>query len=424
MRIYNKMITLLIMMYCSTTLCAEQYIYISGLTTYKIKETQKDYEVICIRNNIPSDFWSKSSVERSMRLDAIDLIGTYIVYKDYYYTKIKPDYFQLFVDCIDLHFKSTIQDVRQDYRKLDGKNVVCYTCSKDNFKMESVTYRRNLDLLTLLELNYSKRKNEKSASLLYESSEFEASHYIQLEEDFHRGNVVLSSELKQLVQIEDRLERSIYAENEKQLITLFQRASDKSPNSEPYCRFYLQELVTSAPLSKKKKYYQEWQESMQMARTVWEDALYYCSQEIEQDINTEVVCFTDVISSFVGAISPFGIRQPINKTSYNKAVKAYAKSDFQQSVDILIESIDTEGISSESLNLLGASFRFLNEPHKALPFLILGFKLNPKTHYLVGNIALCLKMIDYPQMDEVCNFLMNYVVDEWSKNEIKNIQIQ
>lgn len=424
MRIYSKIIALMIMMYCSATLKAERYIYISGVNTYEIKETSNNYKVFCSRNQMPTNYRSKNTAERMMRLDAIDLIGTYIVYKDYYHTKIKPEYFQLLVDCIDLHFKSTIKDVHQEYRIMDGKTVVCYTCSKDNFKMESVTYRRNLDLLSLLEMNYSKRKNEKSASLLYESSEIEASHYIQLEEDFHRGNVVLSSELKQLVQIEDRLERSIYAENDKQLITLFQRASDKSPNSEPYCRFYLQELLTSAPLNKKEEYYRKWQESIQMARTVWEDALYYCSQEIEQDINTEVVCFTDVISSFVGAISPFGIRQPINKTSYNKAVKAYAKSDFQQSVDILIESIDTEGISSESLNLLGASYRFLNEPHKALPFLILGFKLNPKTHYLVGNIALCLKMIHYPQMDEICNFLMNYVVDEWSKNEIKNIQIQ
>ena len=409
------------MMYCSALLSAEQYIYISGENTYEIKETSSNYEVLCFRNEMPTNYRNKNTIERMMRLDAIDLIGTYIIYKDYYYTKIKPEYFQLLVDCIDLHFKSTIQDVHQEYRIMDGKTVVCYTCSKDNFNMESVTYKRNLDLLSLLELNYSKRKNEKSASLLYESSEFEPSHYIQLEEDYHKGKVVLPSALKQLGQIEDRLERSIYAENDKQLITLFQRACNQSPKSEPYCRFYLQELVTSAPLNKKEKYYRKWQESMQLARTVWEDALYYCSQEIEQNINVEIVCFTDVISSFVGAISPFGIRQPINKTSYNKAVKAYSKSDFQQSVEILVESIDMEGISPESLNLLGASYRFLNRPKEALPFLILCFKLNPKTRYLVGNIALCFGMIDYPQMDELCKFLIDYAVDDWSNNEISKL---
>ena len=137
--------------------------------------------------------------------------------------------------------------------------------------------------------------------------------------------------------------------------------------------------------------------------------------------SADTACFTDVISSFIGAISPFGIRQPINKEKYSEAVRAYAKSDFKQSAEILKESIDTEGITPESLNLIGASYRFLNKPHDALPFLVLGFKLNPKTKYLVGNIALCLKLIGYPQMEEVCDFLMGYAIDEWSKNEIKNI---
>ena len=116
------------------------------------------------------------------------------------------------------------------------------------------------------------------------------------------------------------------------------------------------------------------------------------------------------------------IRQPINNEKYFDAVRAYTNLDFRQSVDILKEAIDTEGISPELLNLLGASYRFLDKPHRALPFLLLAFKLNPKTNYLVGNVALCLKMINYPSMDDACHFLMSYAVDEWSKNEIKNLE--
>ncbi|MEE1297515.1 MAG: hypothetical protein UHE62_02155, partial [Muribaculaceae bacterium] len=232
---------------------------------------------------------------------------------------------------------------------------------------------------------------------------------------------VVPTGIRILFQIDDRFERAIYSENEEQLNTILKQVSEELTDKEPYSRFCLEELVTSAPLNKKKEYYQEWQASMQMARTVWEDALYFCSQKIEWSFNTDTACFTDVISSFIGAISPFGIRQPINKEKYSEAVRAYAKSDFKQSAEILKESIDTEGITPESLNLIGASYRFLNKPHDALPFLVLGFKLNPKTKYLVGNIALCLKLIGYPQMEEVCDFLMGYAIDEWSKNEIKNI---
>lgn len=394
------------------------------MASFEIKENRNDYEVICFRKGTSITSRNKNITDRQLRLEALDLIGAYIIFKNEYADKIKPEYFQMIVDGIDLHYNAVIEDVRQEQSNIDGSSVISYYCSKNKYKLEYATYKKDVDLFSLVSANYTRNKNDKTANLFYEFSNFDSHCYIKLEDDFHKGNAVVPTSIRVLLQINDRFESSIYSENEEQLNTILKQVSEELTDIEPYFRFCLEELVTSAPLNKKKEYYRKWQESIQMARTVWEDVLYYCSQEIEQDINTEVVCFTDVISSFVGAISPFGIRRPINKTSYNKAVKAYAKSDFQQSVEILIESIDTEGISSESLNLLGASYRFLNEPHKALPFLILGFKLNPKTHYLVGNIALCLKMIDYPQMDEVCNFLINYAVDEWSKNEIKNIQIQ
>jgi hypothetical protein len=40
---------------------------------------------------------------------------------------------------------------------------------------------------------------------------------------------------------------------------------------------------------------------------------------------------------------------------------------------------------------------------------------------LVGNIVLCFEMIDYPQMDELCKFLLDYAIDDWSKNEISKL---
>ena len=423
MKIYKIAIILVSLICCSATLYAERYIYVKGITSFEIIENTNDYEVICSNNSSISSR-NKNITDRKFRIEALDLIGAYIVYKNEYADRVKSRYFQTVVDGINLHYNAIIEEVRQEQRIVNGSSVLCYVCPKNKYKIETATYIKDIDLFSFIKSNYVKNKNVNTANLLYEFEDFNSHCYIQLENDFHSGNAIVPTSIRKLIQIEDRFERSLYSENEEQLNTILKQTGKELTEKEPYFRFCLEELVTSAPLKKKAEYYRKWQESMQMARTVWEDALYYCSQNIGIKNNTETVCFTDIISSFIGAISPLSIRQPINKDSYNEAVRAYAKSDFQQSVEILIESIDTEGISSESLNLLGASYRFLNKPNKALPFLILGFKLNPKTQYLAGNIALCLKMIDYPQMNEVCNFLMNYAVDEWSKNEIKNIEIK
>lgn len=424
MKIYKRIIICLLLVCCSARIMAEQYIYVKGMTSFEIKENKNDYEVICFRKGTSITSRNKNITDRQLRLEALDLIGAYIIYKNEYADRIRPEYFQMIVDGIDLHYNAVIEDVRQEQNNIDGSLAISYYCSKNKYKIEYATYKKDLDLFSLVSANYTRNKNGNTANLFYEFSDFNSHCYIKLEDDFHKGNAVVPTGIRMLLQINDRFERSIYSENEEQLNGILMQVNKNLSEKEPYSRFCLEELITSVPLKKKKGYYLKWQESMQMARTVWEDALYYCSQDIERNVNIETACFTDVISSFIGAISPFGIRQPINNASYIEATKAYSKSDFQKTVEILRESIDTEGISSESLNLLGASYRFLNKPQDALPFLILAFKLNPKTQYLVGNIALCLNMIDYPQMDEVCNFLMNYAVDEWSKNEIKNIQIQ
>lgn len=421
MKIY-KIIILLFFICCSTRIDAEQYIYVKGITSFEIKENKDNFEVICLRKGQPATSQNKNITDRQLRLQAIDLIGAYIIFKRDYADRIEPVYFQVVVDGINLHYNAVIEEVRSEQIFVNGSSAICYICPKAKYKLEIATYTKNLDLFSLVKDYYTRNKNANSASLLYEFTEFDSHCYVQLENDFHKGNTYLPSSVRRLLQIEDRFERSIYSENEEQLNVVLKQVNEEFIDKQPYSRFCLEELVTSVPLNEKMKYYQEWRETMQKSKTVWEDIIYYCSQRVEYNINKDATCFTDVITSFAGAISPFGIRQPINNEKYFDAVRAYTNLDFRQSVDILKEAIDTEGISPELLNLLGASYRFLDKPHRALPFLLLAFKLNPKTNYLVGNVALCLKMINYPSMDDACHFLMSYAVDEWSKNEIKNLE--
>lgn len=408
------------MICCSANLYAEQYLYHKGTTTFEIHEFHNEYVVSCYKKGTSLTSRNKNITDRQLRLDAMDLIGAYIIFKSNY-SNIKPQYFQFVVDGIKLHYNATVENVRKEYKNIGGKSALCYICPKEKYLINSTSYIRNLDLLAIIETYYERKKDEETANLFYEYEEFNSNHYIQLEEDFHKGNAVLPSEIRVQKQIEDRLERSIYVENKEQEKRLLQ-SEINIPQNKPYNRFYLEELVTSAPFKKKIYYYQEWKRTFQSTRTVWEDILSFCSEEIKIIIDKENLCFSNVISEFCGAIIPHGIRQPINNDMYNNAASAYSKSDFKKSAEILIESIDTEGISPLSLNLLGASLRYLNKPKEALPFLILCFKLNPKTNYLVGNIILCLNMIDYPKMEEACSFLLNYAIDEWSKNEIVKLK--
>ena len=408
-------------MCCSAYIYAGQYVYHKGTTTYEVKEYHDEYMVLCFKKGLSSTSRNKNITDRQLRLDAMDLIGSYIVFKNEY-SHFQPRYFQIVVDGIKLHYKALVEDVKQEYKNIDGKSVLCYVCPKNKYQINSTSYIRDLDLLSMIETNYERMKNEETANLFYEYEEFNSSHYIQLQEDFHKGNAVIPIGVRTQLQIEDRFERSIYVDNKEQGKQIIQNYEDDIPKTEPYKRFYLEELVTSLTLDNKTEYYQEWKESLQSAKTVWEDVLYYCSKIIDTKIDKNNICFSNVIESYCGAISPYGIRQPIDDEMYRQAVNAYSNSNFEESMRILRESIDIEGISALSLNLLGASCRFLHKSKEAIPFLILCFKLNPKTQYLVGNIALCLKMIGYSRMDEVCDFLLNYAVDEWSKNEIANLK--
>ena len=422
MKIYN-ILFLLFFIFKSAFADSNRYIYSNDIVTFEIKENENYYEVFCFENtNTTIRYLEEKSYK--YRLIALDLIGTYIVFKNDYLSNSNPKYFQIFVDGISLQYKATVKAVKHDYRVINGRTILCYICSKDKYNIKDISYNRHWDLLDIIEMGYRRKKNEKYATLFYEYRKFDSKHYIQLQEDFHKSNAIIPPNFSLLQQIRDRFERSIYAENDEYLKDILKRVVNEKSETEPYNRFCLEELVTSSPVSKKKEYYEEWKESMRLARTVWEDALYYCSEEINTKIDKNNLCFSNAISAFCGAIIPYGIRQPITDEMYRKAANAYSKSDFEQSVEILKESIDTEGISPSTLNLLGASYRFLNKPKEALPFLILCFRLNPKTQYLVGNIALCYQMIDYPQMEELCNFLMNYAVDDWSKNEITKLMKQ
>ena len=174
------------------------------------------------------------------------------------------------------------------------------------------------------------------------------------------------------------------------------------------------------PLEEKDKNYQKWQKELAATPFIWNDFRLFCARQNNSSIGGNELSLSEVIEKFGLGINPIGMRSPIDDKSYRSASLAYANSNFEESAKLLMESIDCEGISSQSLSLLGASFRCLNKPERALPYLVLCFNLNPRTQYLCGNIALCAKALKYNRLQELCSFLDNWTRDSWSINEIKN----
>lgn len=419
MRIYSLFFAIILTL--NITNIYAQYKYIRGNTIYEIKETLQNYEVICKRYNNSVLPQNKNIADRQFRMTAIDLIGAYIVYSEYYSDKFDANLFQIIVDGIDLHYKATIDGISSKVISgSNGESAIIYNCPKNNYKLTYAEYNKDIDVSKLILQNYIQNKNENTSAMLYRyGNHTNVGDYIQMEVDFLSGNASLPIGVHRLQNNPDRFELSIFSDEELPMSTIDTVARNK-PASKPYTLFWLEELITSVPLDKKNYYYKQWQKELDRDGSLWENVLCFCTQFNKENLEEDIgLC--DVISQYVGAISPYGIRSPINNSNYLKAANAYANLDFELAINILTESMNTEGISTQALNLLGASYRLNDKPHMALAYLLLCFKLNPKTEYLTGNIALCLNVLKYPKINDLCQLLYTYTIDDWSKTELLKI---
>lgn len=405
----------------SLNLRGDVYKYAKGLNVFEITETSKEYQVICTRSSGGISSRNKNITDRQLRMEAVDLIGAYILYKNTGFSnQLSSDYFQIYVEGLNLHYEATLEGIRQYDKTVDGKPAICYSCDKKAYKITSTSYNSKIDLASLLESHYQKDKSEESAALLYDFRGFTANQYIILEKDYLTGEVQLPSGIRKLQCTMDRFEMSIISPDENNLSANYKEAKATSNTKRPFQHFYYIELVTSAPFKEKKENYDKWRKSLNPGGCIYESILSFCAQKCNQPVPIESeATLTSVIEAFSGAISPFGLRRPTDNTSYNKAAQAYANSDFVEAASILKEAIDIEGITPEMLNLIGASYRLLNQPEKAMPYLLLCFKIAPNTQYLAGNIFICLKQLSFGRMLESALFLDSYAIDSWSKSEIR-----
>ena len=410
-----------IVLVCSLPLRGEQYKYVKGPNTFEVTESAAKYEVVCRRGSGDITSRNKNILDRQFRMDAIDLIGAYILFKQE--ANMPASLFQIYVEGINLHYTAYVEGVSQEEKTISGASCIVYSCAKDNYRIESATYNRNIDIASLLAAHYAQAKDEDAAAMLYDYGHFTSEQYLMLEQDFLLGVAMLPQGVRTLQGEADRFEMSVYSLDDAALNELLKPLKNAMPKSKPYSQFLCEELVTASPLSAKRAAYKQWQQTLASPRCVWEDFLLFCSNKAHSALNTDNATFSAVIAAYPGAVSPFGVRQPADENSYSAAAQAYSQSNFETAIEILKESVDNEGLSAKNLNLLGASYRFMGEAGKAIPFLLLGFKLEPKSAYAAGNIALCAQMMGYPRLRELCSFLLNMAADDWSRNEINNVNL-
>ena len=410
------------MLVYSPYLYGESYKYEKGNIICEIEETKTQYIVITgLQTNIP-DSRTQNIQERRLRLNAIDVIGAYILYKDFANKNgLTADYFQVYADGINLHYNAVLVNLNQERIIKSDKAFFKYACDKTDYDIRNVTYQPNINLYSLLVLNYQQRRNEHSAQLLCNHPQSTPKDYITIAQDFFIGNAQMSTAMRQLQSSPDRLEESLYGTGNLDLKSVVSDVISSLPVSHPYRELHYAMLVSTAPLKDKEKFYTGWRAEIESVGNIWTEILLFCAQKCAASKHSEM-SISETIAAFPGAIAPHTIRYATYEPNYEAATQHYANSRFKESAQMLLESIDVNGISPRTLNLLGASYRLDGKTKEAIPYLLLGFIMEPNAQYLAGNLALCLQQLQFPNIEQAVDFLLQYAKDTWSQEQLKTIK--
>ena len=132
---------------CTLAVQGKSYRYVKGPNTFEVSETASKYEVVCRRSNGGMISRNKNILDRQFRMDAVDLIGAYILFKE---TSLPASSFQTYVERVNLHYTAYVEGLNQEERTVDGNACIVYSCVKDKYRIESATYNHDIDLSEMI----------------------------------------------------------------------------------------------------------------------------------------------------------------------------------------------------------------------------------------------------------------------------------
>lgn len=388
----------------------EQCRYVKGDVTYYISENSSEYVVEEYNSSQAISSRNQNIAQRLSRLATLDVIGTYILFKDWAEENgLDNRYFQIFADATALHYNADVVGFQPQQGSDGQKTWRRWVCKKKDYNMLSASYKNPGDLPSMLAMSYARNSNADIAALWY-SHDSSLERYFSFERDFLSGNASAPAEVRRARTAEDAFSQSLFSEETEEIVSV--------ELDGPFRQFAYCELMTIAPLSAKEEYYSKWEASL--GDSLWEDVLAFCAKNCRTPLpEGPTVCET--ILAFPGGLNPRLMRKSSYEPLYDKGAQAYSQSDFQGAIEALSESIDIDGMSTRALNLLAGAYRLSGQPEKALPFLLLCAKIEPSTQYLCGNLVLCLSAMDYPRIKELCTQVKGFAKDDWSVKQIEKI---
>lgn len=411
---------------CPVFVAGQPYSYHKHQTRFQISENRDEYVVTCFPETENLSSRALAALEKRLRMQAIDLTGTYQLYQNFAkQNNLKGDYFQLFVDYTSFHFQANVEMFMSSGWEITNETrQITFRCIKKDFTIDVTQYPYSLEIDDLLLAHYRRHKNQASAQMLYNHSSFTSTHYLMILHDFLSGRINLNDELNSLQTVYpgSRTEISVYNDNDSLLFNLADdiEFSLKDKLEVPLKQFLYIELTSSGRLTDKTYFYQQYIELLNPKNSTWENLIHFCGRHLSTA--PEIPTLFDIIGAYAGGISPYTVPMSTSNALYTEAEKQFSQNNPDSALVLLKQSVNYEGVSAQNMNLTGATLRLLEKQHMALPYLIMGFMLNPEQQFLIGNMLLCLNEIEYPHTNNLTAFVSeNYTIDQWSKNQIESI---
>lgn len=408
-----------------------QYQYQKHYSHFTVSENKTEYVVECLHTGDISSSRLLNALEKRLRMQALDMVGTYQVYVDYAKKhNLTEDYFQQFAEYTSFTYNASVESfTSSDFAITEGGRTVTFRVNKKDFTVDITKYPSDdISIPDILVKDYRRKRKPATAERIYQYNPLASSDYLMLYKDYLSGKSHISPEFHTLLQYNptSRFESSVYNESDSivdGLIDILSTQTDSIPQKIVRQMMYI-ELASSATVSEKDYFYEKYISLLDENNSLWENLLTFCHKKCSSPVsNLNDPTVFEVIGCMPGGINPYTLRLSTERKIYDEAEEKFGKSKFKATKKLLEEAINYEGISEYNLNLTGANYRVLEEPQKAMPYLLLAYMLNPETQFLAGNLVMCLHMLQYPELDLFIDYLnKNITIDAWSKNQIETVQ--
>jgi tetratricopeptide (TPR) repeat protein len=404
--------------------------YSDQYADYLLEVKGNEYQVRAVLKNKIQSSRRLQMARNRLRLKAVNLLGNYLVFKsvDIDYPN-KDELFDIFLMNSQLSFEAHVEQFKySSWEQCGASRCIYFSCKKKDFEINSADYSFDLDVSEMLIINFERKRNLLSACRLLEHSHLGLKQALHMEAMFLSGRGALETEFKELLKSNEayHLQLSLFG-NDSLFQMKFYSAHELPMKKNAFGKMVKHRILfTAAPIDEKSFLYEEYLESLSHLDGLWWDMQSFAASKIqtEEFPGWELATVYDVIGHFPLVLNYFNMNIVEQGNDYVRALELFTIEDFDGSLRSLENEINFNGISSASLNLIGATFRLKEEYHKALPYLLLSYQMNPEQMFVRGNIFLCFQALEFPEINHLQLALLEQEnLDPWSKNQIENSKI-